>query len=390
MKKIALTILLCFVIYVAIPQDNGIAFNQSSWTEIKAQAEEEGKLIFVDCYAVWCGPCKWMDKFVFSDESVGNFMNEHFVNAKIDMEKGEGIELAKFYGIKAYPTFLYLDAKGNILHRVCGSREMDVFISESEKALTAGSGRLHDFTSKFESGNNDPEFMTDYLVQLDAACMDYHEQLNAYWASIDPDEYSSESSWKLMKHFVSDVASDEFAYLLESRVSFIDKYGEEDVYTVIERAFNSAFSIASRNSDKESFDEIMKLLVNARYEYEEKVALKGEMYWASKQNDWETYAAKAVEYVVPYIWDNANELNSIAWKFYVNVEDYDMLMHAVNWADRSVTLQRKYYNMDTYAAVLYKAGHKERGKLIAEQAIEIAKADGQDFSGTEEIMEKYK
>jgi uncharacterized protein YyaL (SSP411 family) len=59
------------------------------------KAKKENKLIFVDAYASWCGPCKLMVKNIFPLKTVGDYYNSHFINAKIDMEKGEGIELAK-------------------------------------------------------------------------------------------------------------------------------------------------------------------------------------------------------------------------------------------------------------------------------------------------------
>ena len=68
------------------------------------QAKKENKLIFMDCYTSWCGPCKMLAKEVFTDPDVAAFFNEKFVNAKVDMEKGEGPALKKQYGVNAFPT----------------------------------------------------------------------------------------------------------------------------------------------------------------------------------------------------------------------------------------------------------------------------------------------
>ena len=40
----------------------GINFEKSSFETLLAKAKKEKKLVFVDAYAVWCGPCKLMDK----------------------------------------------------------------------------------------------------------------------------------------------------------------------------------------------------------------------------------------------------------------------------------------------------------------------------------------
>ena len=69
----------------------GIEFaHGSTWKEILAKAEKEDKLIFVDAYAEWCGPCKKMAKDVFTQKEVGGYFNANFVNVKMDMEAGEG------------------------------------------------------------------------------------------------------------------------------------------------------------------------------------------------------------------------------------------------------------------------------------------------------------
>jgi thioredoxin 1 len=62
--------------------------------------KSEGKKIFVDFFAVWCGPCKILTQTVetFSD----NFPNVEFVKIDIDKEKNYVVGL----GIKSVPTVM--------------------------------------------------------------------------------------------------------------------------------------------------------------------------------------------------------------------------------------------------------------------------------------------
>lgn len=39
-----------------------------------AKAKTEDKLLFVDAFAKWCGPCKSMAKNVFTQQKVGDFL----------------------------------------------------------------------------------------------------------------------------------------------------------------------------------------------------------------------------------------------------------------------------------------------------------------------------
>lgn len=90
-------------------------------TPLLDQALAEKKLIFVDFYADWCLPCKMMEKDVFVDKELGNYFNTHFINYKVDGEKGNGVNLAQIFNIKAYPTLLFLNEKGQVLERKEGA-----------------------------------------------------------------------------------------------------------------------------------------------------------------------------------------------------------------------------------------------------------------------------
>lgn len=95
-----------------VPGDvgEGIEFFKGSWTDAKKKADKEDKLIFLDAYASWCGPCKMMARNTFTDSKVGDYFNKNFVNFKMDMEKHEdGPRLSKKYGLQAYPTLYFVD-----------------------------------------------------------------------------------------------------------------------------------------------------------------------------------------------------------------------------------------------------------------------------------------
>jgi len=105
----------------------GIQFYKGSWQEALKNAEKENKIIFLDIYATWCGPCKKLKAHTFSDANVGNFYNTNFINVTLDGEKGEGVELAEKYGIKAYPTLLFINSSGKIIFRTAGYHKVEEF-----------------------------------------------------------------------------------------------------------------------------------------------------------------------------------------------------------------------------------------------------------------------
>lgn len=116
-------------------QAQGINFFKGTWAEALEVAKAENKPIFVDAYTVWCGPCKYMATKVFTDDSVAAYYNENFINYKYDMERGDGPKFADKYRVTAYPTLLYINSEGKVLHRAMGAKQPEPFINEGKKAM---------------------------------------------------------------------------------------------------------------------------------------------------------------------------------------------------------------------------------------------------------------
>jgi len=122
-------LLAVFLLLSVFASATGIDFVQGkTWKEILAQAKKENKLIFLDAYATWCGPCKYLQKNVFTDEKVGQFYNQSFLNVKMDMEEGEGVQLAKDLGVQSYPTLFFINGDGEVVHKKIGAMEADAFL----------------------------------------------------------------------------------------------------------------------------------------------------------------------------------------------------------------------------------------------------------------------
>ncbi|MEG2849472.1 MAG: thioredoxin domain-containing protein [Bacteroidales bacterium] len=127
MKKIICIVFM--LVSLNLVAQEGIKFQHGTWAQAKELAVKENKLIFVDFYTQWCGPCYNMAKNTFVLYSVGTLYNTNFVNMKIDAENGEGIELAKKYGVRSYPTYCFIDPKTEeIVHRSSSNQAPDTFI----------------------------------------------------------------------------------------------------------------------------------------------------------------------------------------------------------------------------------------------------------------------
>jgi thioredoxin 1 len=104
----------------------GIVFKHISLEDAKKQAVKSGKIIFIDAYTSWCGPCKKMAATTFKDEAVAKLFNQKFINLKIDVENDlDGPEIEKMYKVQAYPTMLFIDGKGKLKKSILGFHEPD-------------------------------------------------------------------------------------------------------------------------------------------------------------------------------------------------------------------------------------------------------------------------
>lgn len=90
--------------------DKGIQFIEADWNKAIAEARKQKKLIFIDAYTTWCGPCRMLKQNTFTDKAVGDFFNKNFINISLDMERGDGLAFAAKYQINAYPTLMIVNA----------------------------------------------------------------------------------------------------------------------------------------------------------------------------------------------------------------------------------------------------------------------------------------
>ena len=111
-------------------QSSGISFEHSNWDSAIKKAKSENKLIFLDAYTSWCGPCKALQAKVFPDKKLGEFFNSNFVNVKIDMEEGEGPKIANMYPVRGYPTLFFIDPNtGKIVNEILGYKDINQLLA---------------------------------------------------------------------------------------------------------------------------------------------------------------------------------------------------------------------------------------------------------------------
>jgi len=132
--KSLFTAICLFIISLSVSAAEITFLENPTWASVLEKAKKENKMIFLDGYATWCGPCKKMDAETYKDQAVADYYNANFINVKYDMEKGEGKTLAETYVVTAYPNLMFISSAGTMLHKGVGFLEAAEFVDLGKKA----------------------------------------------------------------------------------------------------------------------------------------------------------------------------------------------------------------------------------------------------------------
>lgn len=389
MKYIWLIAALCMLQKFSFAQEEerGIEFFHGSWEEILAEAQKQDKPIFVDAYASWCGPCRKLSSEVFPNPMVGNFFNTNFINAKIDMEKGDGPRLKGKFGVRAYPTLVFLDPQGNIIHKTQGYHQPDMLIAAARKALFTPT-YLESMHEQYKKGERSPEFLRKYLVVVafEKKTLGFDEQ-QEYLNSISKETYLTDENMKLFFEMANDVRSPFLPIILDNYNAFEEKFGEKFVSDAVVGTVISATKRAVATKDETHLQQAVAVL--HQYPKPEAPVLEGkiklEYYRLSEK--WEDYMKTATDFFKHNELTDSEFLNNMAWVFYEHADKTKELKSALEMVDKSIALRSYYNNHDTRAAILYRLKRFDDALAEANIALELGKAQGRNYKSTLNLIE---
>ena len=363
----------------------GIAFQTLDLEQALVMAKEQNKYIFVDIYATWCGPCKWMDKNVFKHESLNPLYQDKFIALKIDGEKGQGPKLVEQFQVPGYPTMIFLSPQGEEVYRLVGARPLDEFLAESNKALDPAN-QLHKLRERFEKGERDPSFLRDYMTTLLSAGdqLSLKKVSETYWAAQSKEQYTNPEHFNLVLRTVHDYHSPVFQAYVAQRKTLnslpkdeLNFYFNYVVHIYIESIVETGSSLELDKASKQLKADWGK--ESAKYIAD----LKHHFYMGDSKQGF-----KHTKYYLDNYADDPEELNSIAWFYYENETDVKRLKAALSWTNRALKQSDAWHILDTKAHLLFALDRKAEAKQAAEQAIKQAEALGQDPQDTRKLLER--
>ena len=386
--KIINILLLLFLVQLSLNAQNtegGISFIHDKFKDALAQAKKENKPIFMDAYTTWCGPCKLMSKKTFTDTTVANLFNKQFVNLKMDMEHGEGPELLQRYGIVAYPTLLFLNGDGEVVHKALGFQNAEQFLTLGKTAL-AGEQTLGSWAARYEKGERNGAFLKEYATVL-------AEAYDAKRFQIADEYLATQTDWKtptnlaFIYQFTEGVDSKLFSYLVEHKKDFEKKFTKDEIALKIENTAHE-FLFDEKNIPTLSAADSVIRMVSAPDKFD-RTSRSYRLSYYRMQGDRPNYAKSAVDYFKKYD-DSAEELNEAAATVFEQIDEKKTVAKAVKWAKRSVKLEKRFMNQIVVAQLYQKLGKTAKAQKEARKAIVIAKTTGENYDEATELLEKLK
>lgn len=216
-SKKLLTIALGLVLSIGASAQGILLLDNQPLADVLAQARKENKLVFVDCYTSWCGPCKRLAREVFPQKEAGDFFNPRFVSLKLDMEKGEGPELAKKWDVGAYPTLTFLNQDGEVMFQTLGARDVRHLVDTVAYLLEHH--RPSELATRYRQGDRSPQLVMDYIAELQQLRKSRTAtEVAADFASSRRELLVSDTlAQQLLARYISDPHNEGFLYAYEHR-----------------------------------------------------------------------------------------------------------------------------------------------------------------------------
>lgn len=375
-------------IFCSLAQE-GVQFGDEDWVGALEKAKQENKLVFLEACVNWSQPCMMLQKFSLQNKEVGAFYNENFINIRMDMEAFPGVELVEIYEVYAFPSLLFINGNGEIVHRGCGVLNNEEMLELGKEAL--GEKNLAYYKKKFDSGDRSAAFIAEYSMLLEDACMGKEQFVEDYFNTVKAAEWTNEASWTVINLNVSDPYSDQFQYLMKNQAEFAGKYGKDTVDQKIHDVLLDQFIAIYEGADITLFatQALRKML--AEVDFNQKGELKSlvDMKYADLKQNWDLYAESAVKVVKEQEVTDPDQLNEFGWKFYLFINDQEKLQAAVEWMEQVLKNHPNATYMDTYASLLYKTGEQKKAVKFAEKALQAAEYELQDLMHYEAQLEKF-
>lgn len=380
------TILTALIMSAVVVYAEGVNFVAiTSWSEALELSKKANKPIFLDAFTDWCGWCKVMDKETFSDPDVAAFMNAHFVNVKMEMETGEGVDVAMKYRISSFPTFKVFAVDGAPTYTFMGYQPPKDWLATLSLMTDASkSQRAKGVTPSLKLAY--PDWHRGAYLKGKSKKIADAKTVQAWFD--EQKDRMSEVAWCIINRYQLSETQQE--WVMGREADYRELYGGEFDHVLQMRA-QSVFGAAVANKDRALLEKASDLVARSAPDASESMRDRLLAMYYNRTGEW-MELANAIERISLAADASADRINEFAWDMYQKCEDISALKKAAEAMKRTtVTLESAQWAfVDTYAALLYKTGQYDVAEQQAVRGIDMGNAVKEDVSSTEELLKNIR
>ena len=344
----------------------------------------------MDAYASWCGPCKLMEKNVFTDKNVADFYNKNFVNARIDMEKGEGRDLAIKYGVRSYPTFLFLNGEGDVVGKELGYIQSKEFLELGQKNNNPQLVNTN-LAEEFLKGKLDQDGLLNFIKLYASKDPILAKKASEKYFTNKKDKSFSGEEINVLLSFTQSVDDDNYKIFIANKAA-ITEFLPEKNYTQFNNYLKLMKIVSEATDDKTKTIDDAKVLKEGEGLFPKDELTKSlSMYklnYYSAHGNFPAYEKTALEHYKNPEEFNSSELLAAASIIGEKSSDPKSLQMAARWAEKVVMSSENYDSTSILATLYDKLGKKEEAKMFAGMAANFAKEENKDATKMIEILNK--
>lgn len=388
-KKAFRSILASFLFLVAVQAlpAQGIEFFHGTWEEALVKARQEDKLIFVDAFTTWCGPCRNMAAKTFPDATVGEYFNPRFVSMKIDMEKEPGLTFRKKFPVSAYPTLFFIDPDEKQVLKSVGAKGPADLIKLAESVM-AGYDKSARFAEAYEAGDRSYELVYNYVAALNKSGKPTNKIANEYIAT--QSDLTTPENLRFLLEAATQVDCQCFEHFEQQKARIIALTDAETVDQQIRRACGNTVLRAIEFESPDLLEQAGQALKRHLPREADEFLSENRIRYALALHDLEGLQGKVDQHVRKYVKDDPDRLQALALdleKF--AADDPASLSQAVTLAGKAARAGHTAHVL-TYARLTQKVeGAAPALKILEEALKKIGDPESKDYKDLAALRNKF-
>jgi len=360
-----------------------------------AKAKVEDKMVFVDFYTSWCGPCKQLTKDVFPLEKVGTFYNSNFISCKVQCDDdGVGVKLGEKYSVSAYPTLMFLSNENEMVHSMAGAPTADGLIEFAKTALNPETNLLS-LINEWDSGNRNKGFVIKYFKTLkeayrrEKASIDFVE----YFNSLNDKGKTDKSTFELIGIVGINPFDPTFNYIEKNKEIYYDNVGKKVVDEFISNSYLWYLQGMVSRGSKNDFKVAMTKFRAKNYPYYDEFAMFYNVYETEDTNgkwDVDEYQRRGTEFLNKYGKNNDSYTLSLASLLGNLTGKPDQGVSGIKWMEDLLERNPDSKYMHTYFYLLHRNHHFDRAFEVGNEIRKNSIENGLSTDAIDKQMQQVK